>query len=103
MKMSEVVSVRPDKEDLKFIELLAQEEKIPTSTYVKKLLHEAVREKRIEDALTQLKNNRITIREAADLADLSILELMERAAQSGIRVFGGMKTPLKRQIENLQS
>jgi predicted HTH domain antitoxin len=99
--MSEVLSVRPDKEDLKFIRVQAREERIPTSTYLKKILHEAVQEKRIEKALERMKANRVTLREAADLAGISVLELMERAAQAGVQVLGNMKTSLKRQIENI--
>jgi predicted HTH domain antitoxin len=82
--MTTVISTRvPDKlaRDLKEIE---KEEQSDRATTIRKLLTRAIREWKIEHALKLYHEGKVTLWRAARLAEVSLREMMEKAAQKGI-------------------
>jgi predicted HTH domain antitoxin len=82
--VTEVISTRiPDKlaKDLKEIE---KEEESDRATTIRKLLTKAIKEWKIEHALELYHEGKVTLWRAARLAEVSLREIMERAAKKGI-------------------
>ncbi|MFQ5759151.1 MAG: UPF0175 family protein [Candidatus Bathyarchaeia archaeon] len=82
--MTAVISTRvSDKlaQDLKVIE---REEQSDRATTVRKLLARAVKEWKMEHALKLYFEGKVTLWRAARLAEVSLREMMEKAAQKGI-------------------
>ena len=76
--MKVITSRIPEKyfEDLEEIQ---KEEKIDRAEAVRKLLIKAISDWKKERALTLLKDHRITIRQAAYMADVTYIEMLELA------------------------
>jgi len=82
--VTEVISTRiSDKlaRDLKEIE---KEEESDRATTIRKLLTKAIKEWKIEHALELYREGKATLWRAARLAEVSLREMMERAAKKGI-------------------
>jgi predicted HTH domain antitoxin len=82
--MTEVISTRiSDKlaRDLKEIE---REEQSDRATTVRKLLARAIKEWKLEHALKLYHEGKVTMWRAARIAEVSLREIMEKAAQRGI-------------------
>lgn len=86
-----VITARiPDKEvhDLLLIE---REEKIDRAEAIRKLLADSIKKWKIEKALSLLKERKATIRTAARLAEISYVEMMDLASDSGIDIGYSLK------------
>lgn len=81
-----MVTVRvPEKcfQDLKQIE---QEEKADRAQVVRKLLAEAIKEWKLKKAVELLREHKITLRKAADMAEVSYLEMWDLTAEADVDI-----------------
>ncbi|MEM1985985.1 MAG: UPF0175 family protein [Nitrososphaeria archaeon] len=82
--MSEVVSARLPKEKVRFIEKIAEEEKVDKSTILERALEHYIREWRVEKAVELYKDGAVTLSRAAEIADVSVWEMIDLLAQKKI-------------------
>ena len=80
-RMQNVMTVRLPKEDLKVIEEISLKEKIDKSTTVRNLIELG----KIYLAIIQYKENKISIGKAAEIAGLTISEMMDLLSKLGIQ------------------
>lgn len=97
--MKPVTTRLPD-EDLEAIDSLADELGVDRSAVLRRLLRSGLEEWKRETALGQLREHRITVREAADLADVSYVEMVTLAAEAGIDI-GYASADLERDLDRL--
>jgi predicted HTH domain antitoxin len=76
-KQSQVVSARLPKDRIKQIEEIAQEEKVDKSSILERALEQYTREWALKKALELYRNGKITLSRAAEIADLSIWEIID--------------------------
>jgi predicted HTH domain antitoxin len=76
-KQSQVISARLPKDRIKLIEEIAQEEKIDKSSILERALEQYIREWALKKALELYRNGKITLSRAAEIADLSIWEIID--------------------------
>lgn len=76
-KRSEVISARLPKDRIKLIEEIAHEEKVDKSTILDRALEHYTREWSIKKALELYRNGTITLSRAAEIAGLSIWEIID--------------------------
>lgn len=79
--MQRILSVRLEKEDLAFVEAEAKEEKVDKA----KVMRALVEKGRLQIAVEQYKDGKISIGKAAEKAGLTISEMMDRLAELGIK------------------
>lgn len=75
--MQKVLSVRLEKDDLDFLKSEAKEEKVEKA----KVLRELVGKGRLQLAIEQYKQGRISIGRAAEKAGITISEMMDKLAE----------------------
>lgn len=75
-KSSEVISARLQKDRIRLIEQIAREEKVDKSTILDRALEHYVREWSLQKALEQYRDGAITLSRAAEIAGLSIWEII---------------------------
>ena len=80
------VTTRIPEDDEKALAALEEELMADRSEVLRRLINQGLAEWRKEDALDQLRNHEITIRQAAELADVSYVEMLSLAAGAGIDV-----------------
>ena len=80
------VSVRIDAKTLKDIEFAGRELELDRSEVLRRFLSEAIRQFKIKKALELLGQRRVSVGKAAEIAEISIYELMELADRSGIEL-----------------
>lgn len=80
------VTTRIPKDDEEALAALEEELMADRSEVLRRLIHKGLAEWRTEDALDQLRNHEITIRQAAELAGVSYVEMLSLAAKEGIEV-----------------
>jgi len=76
-KTSEVISARLSKQRIKLIEEIANEEKVDKSTILDRALEHYTKEWRLQKALELYRKGTITLARAAELAGLSIWEMID--------------------------
>jgi len=76
-KRSEVISARLPKDRIKLIEEIAHEEKVDKSTILDRALEHYTREWSLKKALELYRNGTITLSRAAEIAGLSIWEIID--------------------------
>lgn len=76
-KTSQVISARLPKDRVKLIEEIAHEEKIDKSTILDRALEQYTREWTLKKALELYRNGTITLSRAAEIAELSIWEIID--------------------------
>ena len=84
--MSEGVVARVPAEIKKEIEFFAKHEQTDKSTIIRKLLTSAVKQKRLEYALKEYAERRVSLGKAAELAKMHISDFMEEAARRHIPI-----------------
>ncbi|MBI2653261.1 UPF0175 family protein [Candidatus Woesearchaeota archaeon] len=84
--MAEGVIARVPKEVKRDIEFFAKQEQTDKSTIIRKLLTSAVRQKRLEYALSEYAARRVSLGKAAELAKMQISDFMEEAANRHIPI-----------------
>jgi len=80
------VSVWLDEETLKLLDEIAKEERAKRSGVIRKLLHRALQEWRVDRALCLLRREEISVGKAAEIAEITVSELLELAAKHDITV-----------------
>lgn len=75
--MTEVLSVKIDKDKLKLLEEIAREEETDRSTIARKLLDTGIKKWKIDRALKSFSEGRLSLWKAADMADVSLREFID--------------------------
>lgn len=73
----ESVTARLPREMLEEIEATAEREKVDRSELIRRLLDAALRQRRIEEAVRDYRDGRVTLWRASGAAGLSLMEMME--------------------------
>jgi len=76
-KTSQVISARLSKDRVKLVEEIAHEEKVDKSTILDRALEQYTREWALKKALELYRNGTITLSRAAEIAGLSIWEIID--------------------------
>ena len=84
--MAEGVVARVSNDIKRDIEFFAKQEQTDKSTIIRKLLTSAVRQKRIDYALKEYAERRVSLGKAAELAKMQISDFMEEAANRHIPI-----------------
>ena len=84
--MTKTLTTRAPDSLAKEIEILAKEEHLDKSSIIRRLLADAVQNKRINKALNLYKDGKISIGKAADIAQLSIWEMLDLICEKGIHI-----------------
>lgn len=82
--MGATITTRVPKDIEEKIESISRTEHLDKSTVVRRLLSKAVQEWLIDNALAQYKDSKITIGRAAQIAGVSLREMIAIAAKKGI-------------------
>lgn len=82
--MTAVISTRIPDEVAKDLEEIGKEEKSDRATVIRKLLTKAIQIWKLEHALKLYHEGKVTLWRASRLADITLREMMEIAAQKGI-------------------
>jgi predicted HTH domain antitoxin len=94
----EAVTARLPREMLREVERLAEEMKVDRSELIRRLLGSALQEKRVEKAILAYREGNVTLWKAADMAGLSLREMMKLASEKKIPVSYTLED-LRRDIE----
>lgn len=92
------VTARLPREMLREVERLAEEMKVDRSELIRRLLDSALQEKRVEKAIQAYREGKVTLWKAADMAGLSLREMIELAREKKIPVSYTLED-LRRDIE----
>ena len=79
-----VVTARVEEETYKNLKYLMRVEQVDQAELVRRLLYKAVAEEKMKLALTKLREHKITIRKAAELAGVSYVEMFDKASQEDV-------------------
>jgi predicted HTH domain antitoxin len=82
----EAVTARLPRDMLREVEKLAKKMKVDRSELIRRLLDFALQQKRIEEAVRAYQENKVTLWKAAEMAGLSLREMMELARVRKIAV-----------------
>lgn len=82
----ETVTTRIPEDDEEALAELEAELSADRSTVLRRLIRQGLEEWRKERALEQLRDHRITLRKAAEIANMSYVEMLTLAAEEGIDV-----------------
>lgn len=80
------ITTRISEDLLEKLEEIEREEKADRAAVIRKLLDRAVGDWKVEKALNELREGRITLRTAARKADLTYVEMLDRAKEAGIQL-----------------
>lgn len=94
------VTTRIPEDDEEALAALEAELMADRSEVLRRLINKGLAEWRKEDALDQLRNHEITLRQAAELAGVSYVEMLSLAAKAGIDV-GYTVEDLERDLDRL--
>lgn len=97
----EAVTARLPREMLREVERLAEEMKVDRSELIRRLLGSALREKRVDGAIGAYREGRVTLWRAAEMAGLSLREMMELVREKRIPVSYTLED-LRRDIEHVR-
>lgn len=73
----EAVTARFPRDMLREVERLAKKEKVDRSELIRRLLDFALQQKRIEEAVRAYQGGKVTLWKAAEMAGISLREMME--------------------------
>lgn len=93
-EMAEGVIARVPDEVKKDIEFFAKQEQTDKSTIIRKLLTSAVKQKRLEYALKEYSERRVSLGKAAEIAKMYLADFMMVAAER--------KIPINYSVESLE-
>lgn len=82
----EAVTARLPREMLREVERLAEREKVDRSELIRRLLDFALQQKKVEEALQSYREGKVTLWKAAEMAGVSLREMMELARVKQIPV-----------------
>ncbi|MFQ5887078.1 MAG: UPF0175 family protein [Candidatus Hydrothermarchaeales archaeon] len=81
----EVVSVRLEKELLKYAEDKAREEKLPKSAVIRKLLALGVEYDRLKKGIELYRDRKVSLGKAAEIAGVPITQMMDWLLRFGVK------------------
>ena len=82
--MQKPLAIRPTKEIEEKLEKLIRIEKIEKSTLIRKILNKGIDEELKKCAIELFENRKISLAKAADLANVSLREMMDLIREKGI-------------------
>lgn len=82
--MAQTVSVRLSEESLREVDRLAERLKTDRSEALRRFIERGLREARIDDALDRLRKGKISIGRAAELAGVTLYEMLDLVRQHHI-------------------
>ncbi|MEM2999903.1 MAG: UPF0175 family protein [Candidatus Bathyarchaeia archaeon] len=88
--MTEVVSARLPKEKARLVEEIAKEEKVDKSTILEKAVEHYAREWKLKKALELYRDGQITLSRAAEIAEISIWEIIDLLSQKKVNLQYGI-------------
>ncbi|MFP9192287.1 UPF0175 family protein [Natronosalvus vescus] len=94
------VTTRIPEDDEEALAELEEEMSADRSEVLRRLIRQGLSDWRTERALDQLRDHRITLRKAAELADVSYLEMVTLASDEGIDV-GYTTDDLERDLDRI--
>jgi predicted HTH domain antitoxin len=94
------ISVRIDDDTLRDLELLRKDAKADRSEVVRRLLDRAIRNAKLERAMQLLRERKISIGKAAELAGATLYEIMEAMPKHGVQL-GYTMEDLRRDVKPL--
>jgi predicted HTH domain antitoxin len=94
------VTTRIPEDDEEVLAQLEEEMSADRSEVLRRLIRQGLDDWRTERALDQLRDNAITLRKAAELADVSYVEMLTMASEEGIDV-GYTTDDLERDLDRL--
>lgn len=94
------VTTRIPEEDEEALSELERELTADRSEVLRRLIRQGLEEWRKEKALEQLRNHSITLRRAAEIADVSYVEMLSLATEEGIDI-GYTSDDLDRDLERI--
>ncbi|KXA91044.1 hypothetical protein AKJ57_02720 [candidate division MSBL1 archaeon SCGC-AAA259A05] len=80
------ITTRISEDLLEKLEEIEREEKADRAAVIRRLLDKAVGNWKVEKALDELREGRTTLRTAARKADLTYVEMLDRAKEAGIQL-----------------
>lgn len=83
-KMTQIISTRIPDEVAKDLKEIEKQEESDRATVIRKLLTKAIKDWKIDHALKLYHEGKVTLWRAARLANVSLREMMDTAAQKGI-------------------
>lgn len=94
------VTTRIPEEDAELLAELEEEMTADRSEVLRRLIRDGLSEWRTEKALEQLRAHSVTLRRAAEIADMSYVEMLSLAAEEGIDV-GYTSNDLETDLEQI--
>jgi predicted HTH domain antitoxin len=94
------ISVRVDDGMLRDLELLREDAKADRSEVVRRLLDRAIREAKLKRAMQLLREHKISIGKAAELAGVSLYEIIEAMPRYGVHL-GYTVEELRREMRHI--
>ncbi|MEA1904654.1 MAG: UPF0175 family protein [Candidatus Hadarchaeota archaeon] len=80
------ISVRIDDDTLRDLELLRKDAKADRSEVVRRLLDRAIRDAKLERAMQLLREGKVSIGKAAELAGTTLYEIVEATPKHGVHL-----------------
>lgn len=80
------VTTRLPEEDEELLAALEEEMAADRSEVLRRLIRDGLAEWRKQDALDELQDHNVTLRQAADIAGISYIEMLSLAADEGIDI-----------------
>ena len=98
--MTQAISIRLNQRDLDYVKRKTKAEKISKSTVLKELVSLGVKEDKRNLAISEYQKG-ATLREAAEIAELTPREMIDFLISEGIK-FGGLKQEISVQVKKLR-
>lgn len=95
-----MVTVRVPEKCFRDLEQIEKEEKAERAQVVRKLLAAAIKQWKLKKASQLLADHKVTLRKAAEMAEVSYLEMLDLAADTGIDI-GYSLSELERDLERI--
>lgn len=84
MRVKDVVSVRLPRDKVKLVERIAREERVDKSTILERAIESYTREWLLRKALDLYSSGRVTLSRAAEIAGITIWEMIDEIAKKRI-------------------
>lgn len=101
--MKKIVTLRIQEEFIEKLREIAERENIDISTFIRKLLTNAMKEWVIKETLEDLNSHKISIGQAAKKMGLDLWDMLDLAKKHNIDWTGYTKEDLERDLKILQS
>jgi predicted HTH domain antitoxin len=89
--MTVTVSTRLEKEEVRELEELAEREGLDRASVMKQLLRRGMREALWQEAVREYRAGRITLSRAAEVAQVSLWDLIARMPEEGLELSYGVE------------